>query len=414
MTAPKISQEQLNAFLPHELLDQLALTCKVDAKNQVRLPGKLVFLCLLHNLLYHKDLTLRLMEETYTQKTGRHADHSSFAARLAVIKPAYFEAISHHFYEKLAPTATEGEKQALKLRFVDATTVTLSAKLMTFGLLVGSRAPDKSHRHVKSVLELRGGLPQLLRLCKDQSQNSDNVALGGTMADHTQPGDLWIFDKGCNSRERLWDLHTRKAFFLTPHHQQGILTHRIIFALANDLLPTHPPVPGDTGFVVTQVTTGVFANSVQSGNERFRAMPLVVVNGLRFDKRSASWKPLTLLSNLVLQEDERIGSYTFDEFAQVYARRWDIEVFFKFVKQHLNFSHLTSRCLNGILVMFYMSLIASLILLWYKQQTKIDRGWRSVKSWLAFDLQKWLVAAFDEAFATLVDRHSCNSLVFLE
>ena len=68
MTAPKISQEQLDAFLPHELLDQLALTCKVDAKKQVRLPGKLVFLCLLHNLLYHKDLTLRLMEETYTQK----------------------------------------------------------------------------------------------------------------------------------------------------------------------------------------------------------------------------------------------------------------------------------------------------------------------------------------------------------
>ena len=96
-------------------------------------------------------------------------------------------------------------------------------------------------------------------------------------------------------------------------------------------------------------------------------MPLVIVDGLRFDKRSRSWKPLTLLTNLNLQEDDRIGSsrigpYTFEEFASVYAWRWDIEVFFKFVKQHLNFSHLTSRCEtsrceNGISVMLYLSLI---------------------------------------------------------
>ena len=91
-------------------------------------------------------------------------------------------------------------------------------------------------------------------------------------------------------------------------------------------------------------------------------MPLVIVDGLRFDKRSRSWKPLTLLTNLSLQEDDRIGSsrigpYTFEEFAIVYARRWDIEVFFKFVKQHLNFSQLTSRCENGISVMLFLSLI---------------------------------------------------------
>jgi hypothetical protein len=40
------------------------------------------------------------------------------------------------------------------------------------------------------------------------------------------------------------------------------------------------------------------------------------------------------------------------------------------------------------------SLIASLILLWYKSISGIDRGGRSVKDWLLFDLQIWLKEHF--------------------
>jgi hypothetical protein len=412
MTPPKISQKQLDNLLPHELLDTLALNGKVDARNQVRLPGKLVFLCLLHNLLHHKDLTLRLLEETYFQKVGKHADHSTFAARLTRIKPAYFEAIFHALYQKLAPTATKGEKQSLKLHFVDATTVTLSAKLLTFGLRGGTNSPHKARRNLKSVLELSEELPQLLHLCTDKAENSDSVALGETMVRHTKPGDLWVFDKGCNSRDRLLALHQRHAFFLTPHHQQGIQATRVVFCLATAEHPTQVPQNQEASFVVTKVWTGVFHNSQLSHHKRFSGLPLVLVEGLRFDRRSQTWKELTLLSNLAIEGEERVGPYTFLELAAVYSRRWDIEVFFKFIKQHLNWSHLTSRCENGIRVMMYMSLIVSLLLLWYKQESKIDRGWRSVKSWFAFDLEQWLRDAFDETFAALVDRHPCAAPIY--
>jgi len=39
--------------------------------------------------------------------------------------------------------------------------------------------------------------------------------------------------------------------------------------------------------------------------------------------------------------------------------------------------------------MIYMSLIASLLLIWYKEQTGINRGWRSVKFWLAENVRLW-------------------------
>jgi hypothetical protein len=40
------------------------------------------------------------------------------------------------------------------------------------------------------------------------------------------------------------------------------------------------------------------------------------------------------------------------EIASLYMQRWEIEVFFRFIKQQLNFSQLVNRNLNGIKVMF--------------------------------------------------------------
>ena len=55
------------------------------------------------------------------------------------------------------------------------------------------------------------------------------------------------------------------------------------------------------------------------------------------------------------------------EIADTYKRRWKIEVFFRFIKQELNASHFLSVSENGIKVMLYMTLIASMLLLLYKK-----------------------------------------------
>ena len=46
------------------------------------------------------------------------------------------------------------------------------------------------------------------------------------------------------------------------------------------------------------------------------------------------------------------------EIADYYRKRWDIEVFFRFLKQELNLSHLVSLNKNGIEVMVYMTMIS--------------------------------------------------------
>ena len=56
--------------------------------------------------------------------------------------------------------------------------------------------------------------------------------------------------------------------------------------------------------------------------------------------------------------------------ANEYKIRWSIEVFFKFLKQNLSFSHLISVNLNGVKVMLYMTLIMALLVKLFELETK--------------------------------------------
>jgi IS4 transposase len=51
----------------------------------------------------------------------------------------------------------------------------------------------------------------------------------------------------------------------------------------------------------------------------------------------------------------------------IYKKRWDIEVFFRFIKQELNFKHFISTNLNGISIILYMTLILAMLILVYKK-----------------------------------------------
>ena len=101
------------------------------------------------------------------------------------------------------------------------------------------------------------------------------------------------------------------------------------------------------------------------------------------------------MTNLPLSECRtKAGTYSFQELTEVYRKRWDIEVFFKFIKQRLGYKHLTSRSENGVRIMIIMSMISALLLVWYKHRTGINRGWRSVIFWFAEDLREWTKQPF--------------------
>ena len=82
------------------------------------------------------------------------------------------------------------------------------------------------------------------------------------------------------------------------------------------------------------------------------------------------------------------------EIAEIYKQRWEIEVFFRFIKQELNASHFISVSENGIKVVLYMTLIASMLLLLYKKQNGL--GYKTAKRRFTIELWQTLVAVIVE------------------
>jgi IS4 transposase len=72
---------------------------------------------------------------------------------------------------------------------------------------------------------------------------------------------------------------------------------------------------------------------------------------------------ISFLTNMLEEDPYQIAAW--------YKQRWDIEVFFKFLKQHLNIKHLVSRDENGMKVMIYMTLIVAILILVYKKMNRI-------------------------------------------
>ena len=78
------------------------------------------------------------------------------------------------------------------------------------------------------------------------------------------------------------------------------------------------------------------------------------------------------------------------EISDIYHKRWDIEVFFRFIKQELNFSNLVSYNENGIKVMLFMILITAMLILIYKKTNKIE-GYKMAKLKFTDELQMEVV-----------------------
>ncbi len=66
-----------------------------------------------------------------------------------------------------------------------------------------------------------------------------------------------------------------------------------------------------------------------------------------------------------------------NEIIEIYKRRWNIELFFRFIKQELNFKHFMSTNINGIKIILYMTLILAMLILIFKKMN--DVGYKTAK-----------------------------------
>jgi hypothetical protein len=235
------------------------------------------------------------------------------------------------------------EEFGSKLILFDSTIVTLSSKLLNIGY-----GTTKDKNQIKFSVGYNG-LPVSCKIRSDKSSMSEDVALRDAIMSHSLGKDeIAVFDRGISSRKVFSSFTETGVMFVTRLKDKT--NYKVIRA-------TEGFIPFEAGDLRYEEDNIVWLRSkdVHWVKQEFRLLKV-------YNKKSESY--LYFLTNI-----DNLGT---EQIALIYKKRWDIEVFFKFIKQYLNAKHFLSRSLNGIKVVFYMILILAMMILAYKKLNKID------------------------------------------
>lgn len=363
---------QLLSLLPEGIFNELALSTNVD-KYTKKLQGELVFKLALHCILSYKDNSLRTMESAYEsmafkllsgQTRSEKVSFSSISERLSVIEPAYFEKLYQVCVEKYG-SVLASPKYAL-VRF-DSTIVALSGKLLTVGYQIKGGDSD----YLKQLKFTVGfsNLPVAVHFFTEQIYTSENVALKeAVLSFKPETPMIRVFDRGITSR-KTYDEFTDSGI---PFISRISLKSKLQNVTANHL---QQPIQTDTLNIYSDSWVYLFGTSGKA------KQPIRCIEATRRE----TGEQLIFVTN--------IKELNAADIAMLYKHRWDIEVFFKFIKQELNFSHLINRSENGIKVMLYCTLIAAILLIAYKDLNGL-KGYKIMKQKFINDLEKSLMKDF--------------------
>lgn len=357
-------------LLPNELFDELSAETSVNFKVK-KLDGKTVFILLLYSLLNVKDTSLRVLETTFNSFKFKSLmglpdiqsiRYSSISDRITTINYVFFERIFDHCVQQFKDHVRSSSKLDRLVRF-DSTLVSLSSKLLKIGFQCGG-----GQQHIKQLKFTIGysNIPETANFYHNKTYNSENVALLETIMSHqTEDKQIVIVDAGLQSRKAYDKINESGRQFIT--RIRVVYKHEIEVVLKKDII-THEGLK-----VIKDHVVWLFDRNTVKTKIPYRVVHIVVQNGK---------KELALLTNIM--------DLSAVEIAEIYRKRWDIEVFFKFLKQQLNFKHLVNRSTNGIKVMLYTTMALSILLSLYKLENKLS-GYKIPKLKFTFELEAELI-----------------------
>ncbi len=383
----KVSVKQLLGIVPEALLSKLSSTTNVDYYTKV-LHGKKMFYLLLYGIIENEKLSQRTLEDTFNDslfKTLFDLDksetvrRSSISERLSKIDSDYFKQIYQCIYEQFHQVYSNKDKKKHQLIYVDSSMVSeASAKLLKG---IDHKNGKKS---VKYSVAFDGILPCGSEVFTQAKYSSEDMALPEVIINHVKQDkhhqNIYVIDRGLQSTRTMKDFSGNTISFIARAKEnrkhvelESLLDNDQNLDLGELTLIKDSKVNLYTGKAINN----------KKGNVHYREELVetpfrLIVAKTKTEEAKEFWF-ITNEFNLSAKE-----------IAKAYRRRWDIEVFFRFIKQELNVSHLVSLNKNGIKVMLYMTLIVAMLILIYKKANKI--GYKTAKRRFKMELRNLAIA----------------------
>jgi hypothetical protein len=368
-----ITVSKLLKLIPDDLLATLSKDTKVDYQVK-KLFGRNVFTLLLFGLIECERLGLRSLQDYYNSthykvlfNIPEHntTKYNSLSARLATMNVEFFREAYNAIYEQCVELYDETDLSLnYKITRVDSTMVCQTAAKLEKGINVGSKKNGK--KQIKYTICLTDMFPSSVEVFNQQCHISENLTIPKAIFNviDKRQDNVFVFDRGVSDRSIFCKLDESDCRFVTRLKNNA----RIKVIEDRELEPETKV--GDLTIVQDQLVY-LYKSGTTIVEHPFRLITAKNDNGV----------PYLFLTNML---DAPIR-----DIIQIYKKRWDIEVFIRFIKQELNFSHFISVNENGITIILYMTMILAMLILIYKKINKL--GYKTAKR--RFMIEMWDIIA---------------------
>jgi hypothetical protein len=252
---------------------------------------------------------------------------------------------------------------------LDSTTIDLCLSLFPWAHFRSTKAAVKMH----TLLDLRGNIPSFIHI--SDGKLHDVHALDMIVP---EAGAIYVMDRGYVDFARLYGLREAGAFFVT-RAKSNLNAHRVYSA-------------------ATDRTTGVIADQTIAldGHYTRRDYP-AHLRRVRF-RDPQTEKTLVFLTNLTAQPALTI--------CDLYKSRWQVELFFKWIKQHLRIKAFYGTSENAVKTQIWIAVSVYVLIAIIRKRLKLDAALYTL-------MQVFSVTVFEKASIESVILQTADSSEYL-
>jgi hypothetical protein len=219
----------------------------------------------------------------------------------------------------------------------DATTIDLCLSVYPWTPFRRAKAAVKLH----TLLDLRGSIPSFIHIT-DGKTHEVNV-LDDLLI---EPGAFYLMDRGYLDFARLFSIHQAQAFFVTRAKSNTQFKRRY----------SHPVDRAVTPVICDQ--TGVLTVFYSSKDYPATLRRVVI--------KDEVGKRITFLTNNFALKPELI--------AQLYRQRWQVELFFKWIKQHLRIKTFLGTSENAVKTQIWIAVCTYVLIAIAKKRLQLPHS----------------------------------------
>jgi len=218
---------------------------------------------------------------------------------------------------------------------LDSTTIDLCLSLFPWADFRSTKAAVKMH----TLLDLRGPIPSFIHI--SNGKMGDALALDLIAP---EPGAIYVMDRGYVDFRRLYVFHEAGAFFVT-RAKRNMKYHRV-YSRASDK-------PAGVMSNQTIALDGFYARKNYPRHLR----------RVRFCDPESGKRLVFLTNNFALPAET---------IAALYKKRWQVELFFKWIKQNLRIKHFFGTSENAVKTQIWIAVCVYVLMAIIKKELSLD------------------------------------------